>query len=87
MFGMFATATAFNGNLVNWDVSSVTDMNAMFYGATAFNGNLFSWNVSLVIDMSEMFSGASAFNQISVLGQTFPPPTLHRISLQILDVT
>ena len=34
MSEMFWDATAFNGNISTWDVSSVTDMYVMFYNAT-----------------------------------------------------
>ena len=57
-----ADYSAFNGNLSEWDVSSVTDMSDMFYKAAAFNGDISEWNVSSVMDMSWMFYGAAAFN-------------------------
>ena len=53
----------FNGDISKWDVSSVSNMQAMFSGAAAFNQPLNSWNVSSVNDMSFMFSGTAAFNQ------------------------
>jgi gliding motility-associated-like protein len=60
---MFNGATAFNGNIGNWDVSNVTDMTAMFYEATSFNQPIGNWNVGNVLYMNSMFNGASAFNQ------------------------
>jgi len=49
-----------------WDVSSVTNMQAMFQNATSFNGDITTWDVSGVISgnqFREMFLGASSFNQ------------------------
>ena len=60
---MFDGATAFDGDLSSWNVSSVTVMNGMFRTATSFNQPLNSWNVSSVADMTNMFSGATSFNQ------------------------
>ena len=48
-------------NIVNWDVSHVTDMSLMFY-ESGFDQSLNNWNVSNVIDMSGMFA-SSGFNQ------------------------
>ena len=59
---MFGGASAFNGDISNWSVSTVTDMNRMFSG-TAFNDNLSLWDVSSVTDMSAMFAYATSFNQ------------------------
>jgi surface protein len=63
MNGMFFDADAFNQPLNNWDVSSVTTMEAMFAGADAFNQPLDDWDVSSVEDMNGMFGFATAFNQ------------------------
>ena len=43
---MFDGATSFNGDLSQWNVSSVTEMDSMFYGTTSFNGDLSQWDVS-----------------------------------------
>ena len=51
------------GDISNWDVSNVTDMNDMFLGETSFNQPLNKWNVSNVTDMWCMFWGAESFNQ------------------------
>ena len=60
---MFESASAFNGDISGWDVSTEGRMSFMFRGASAFNQPLGSWAVSAVTDMSYMFDGASAFNQ------------------------
>lgn len=59
---MLAGASAYNGDIGDWDVSNVTNMNALFLGASAFNHNIGDWNVSNVTNMSYMFYEASAFN-------------------------
>ena len=53
------------GEISNWDVSNVTNMENMFEleGAVSFNQPLNKWNVSNVRDMYRMFAGARSFNQ------------------------
>ena len=46
--------TAKNGDISNWDVSNVEDMECMFYN-TKFNGDISNWDVSNVKDMDDMF--------------------------------
>jgi len=52
-----------NGNMISWDVSSVTNMYNMFSNAITFNQYIGSWDVSSVTNMFEMFSSANNFNQ------------------------
>jgi surface protein len=54
---MFYEAPAFNQNISDWDVSSVTDMSSMFFGASAFNQPL-DWGskTSNVTRMESMFN-------------------------------
>ena len=60
----FYNSTCSNfGNIGNWDVSGVTDMNNMFYGASSFNQPIGNWNTSKVTNMSNMFYGATNLNQ------------------------
>jgi surface protein len=61
--GNFFGDGSFNEDISTWDVSSVTDMEAMFYEATAFNQDIGAWEVSNVTDMSRMFTRARLFNQ------------------------
>ncbi|MGB5459292.1 MAG: BspA family leucine-rich repeat surface protein [Eudoraea sp.] len=51
----------FNQDISSWDVSNVTNMNAMFL-MSSFNQDIISWDVSGVTNMSGMFSFAP-FNQ------------------------
>lgn len=46
-----------------WDVSNVTNMEAMFSGSTNFNHNLSLWDVSKVTNMKATFQNATSFNQ------------------------
>ena len=56
-------STGPHGPIAEWDVSRVTDMNAMFYELASFTQDLSKWDVSRVSDMSAMFNGAESFNQ------------------------
>lgn len=64
MNSMFAF-TSFNQDVIDWDVSNVTDFNGMFQGNTAFNQDISNWSIknSGSIDMRSMFSGATSFDQ------------------------
>jgi len=63
MATMFLNASAFDQNIMNWDVSNATAMNAMFNGASSFNQDISSWDVSSVNNMAAMFMNACSFNQ------------------------
>ena len=53
----------FNVDISNWDVSNVTNMDALFMDASSFNQDISCWDVNNVENMSNMFNGASSFNQ------------------------
>ena len=63
MNSTFSGATSFNGNITNWDVSSVTTMRSTFLNCTNFNQNIGDWVVSNSTDMQRMFKNAQNFNQ------------------------
>ena len=46
MRSMFARATSFNGDVSNFNTSSVTDMTWMFSGASSLNRDLCAWQDS-----------------------------------------
>ena len=56
-------AEIFNGNISEWNVSNVTNMEALFYNASKFNGDISQWNVSEVTSMGALFYNAVSFNQ------------------------
>jgi surface protein len=87
MFSMFRNASSFNGQIGNWDVTSVAGspgdwnyngMRSMFEGASAFNQDISGWTVSSVGNAVAMFKDATSFNQ-DLSGWTFgfpgPDPT------------
>ena len=55
--------TDFQGDISQWDVSSVEDMNFMFNNCPNFNCDLSKWVVSNVEYMALMFDGCKNFNQ------------------------
>jgi surface protein len=55
----------FNGDISQWDVSNVTDMNAMFYNNSKFNGDISEWDVSNVTNMKNMFRHSKFNGDIS----------------------
>jgi surface protein len=58
MSGMFYFADAFNGDISEWDVSSVWYMSYMFYGANSFNQDLSSWCVTNITSAPTNFGNA-----------------------------
>lgn len=59
----FRSATQFNGNINNWDMSSVVWATSMFESATSFNNKVDRWNLSNLTYADNMFYNARAFNQ------------------------
>ena len=60
---MFYNASAFNGNISNWDTSDVTSFSAMFYISPNFNQDVSSWDVSSCTNFFFMFRQASNFSK------------------------
>ena len=58
----FANCRSLTGNLGDWNVSNVTDMNFMFSNSN-FNGDISNWDVSNVTNMRAMFAFDTVFNQ------------------------
>ena len=57
-------AKHFNGDISKWDVSNVTNMQAMF-SDTDFNGDISKWDVSNVTNMHCMFTDSKFNGNIS----------------------
>ena len=62
MTDLFYDINEFNGDISNWDVSKVTNMELMF-ASSSFNGDISNWNVSKVTNMYGMFYDCKSFNQ------------------------
>jgi hypothetical protein len=56
--------SGFNGDISQWDVSHVTNMEDMFY-RSEFNGDISHWNVSKVVTMEGMFYDSNFNRDIS----------------------
>ena len=52
------------GNISNWSVSNVTNMDHMFSQCTNFDQDISGWTVSNVTNMDHMFSQCTNFNQV-----------------------
>jgi hypothetical protein len=62
MSQMFESATTFNQNISNWNVSNVTNMTNMFNVASSFNQDLSSWCVTNIPTAPSNFAtGATAW--------------------------
>ena len=77
------------GEIRNWDVSNVTDMDHMFWDAHSFNQPLNNWNVSNVGYMSGMFQGAHSFKDRfgPALTRLSPNPNPNPSLILILTLT
>ena len=53
----------FNGDISQWDVSNVKNMEAMFYHCVKFNCDISKWDVSNVNNIDYMFSMCMNFKQ------------------------
>ena len=62
MSEMFANTTSFNGDISNWNVAKVSNMDRMFWNATSFKVDISTWNVEKVTSMRGMFYSARLFN-------------------------
>ena len=60
MSAMFRESV-FNGDISNWNVSSVTTFNSMFFSASSFDRDLSSWNTGNATSMNLMFNNATKF--------------------------
>ena len=49
------------GEMKDWNVSAVTDMDYAFHNRESFDGDVSRWDTSSVTSMREMFSGARDF--------------------------
>lgn len=59
---LFSDCREFNGDLSQWDVSQVTNLDSTFAGCEKFNSDLSKWNVGNVTSMRYSFFGCDAFN-------------------------
>jgi len=64
MFYLFGNNNDFNGDISDWDVSNVLNMNNLFADCD-FNGDISSWDVSNVILMNNMFEDSKFNGDIS----------------------
>jgi surface protein len=50
-------------NMNDWDMSNVTNINAMFFSCSLFNSDISNWNTSKVTSMIQTFNACVNFNQ------------------------
>ena len=62
MYRMFS-ASEFNQDISNWNVSNGPNMDGMFSYTKNFNQDISTWDVSNVTIMKGMFGSAEDFNQ------------------------
>ncbi|MCS4051272.1 surface protein [Salinibacter ruber] len=63
MFNGASSLDASDGNIDQWNVSNVKNMQEVFKGANNFNQDISRWDVSSVTNMDGMFGGAASFDQ------------------------
>jgi len=63
MYGMIRGATAFNGDISDWDTSNVRNMIYMFADAEAFNQDISSWTITTGTDTTNMFYGQTNISE------------------------
>ena len=59
---IFTSASNFNQDISDWDVSNVTNVRTMFSFTSSFNQNLNNWNLTSLSDATLMFYGAIAYD-------------------------
>merc|ERR1712151_391122 len=88
--------TNFNGNISNWDVSNVGDMQSMFLQNHAFNQDISKWKTGKVRNMYQMFQNATLFNSdlstwdvssVTNMGNMFYGATMFNSDLLIWDIS
>ena len=60
MVYMFSEANAFNADISQWDVSSVTSMQSMFSQASKFNADISRWDVSSVTSCKYVYQASNS---------------------------
>ena len=60
-WGMFCSATEFNGDIGAWNLSSIERMSGMFSGARSFSRDLRGWNIAPV-KAYKMFEDCGSFD-------------------------
>ena len=56
---MLISASSFNTDINDWNVSNISDFKAMFYSSSSFNQSLSLWDVSNGVDLSFMFQNVT----------------------------